>query len=98
MNIAQLINFNSCDRVAYSETRLKAITTSIAATLPQLQMQKRPFVSLSAVWAKAKEKTTCGLMCQVLFFSLCVCVSVCVLFVFIAVVLITFCRASNQLR
>lgn len=98
MNIARLINFNSCDGVAYSEIQLKAITPTIATSEPF------PLCTLSspAQWAfclavcKGKEDVnaphTFGLMCQVFF---CVFSSLlfCSVFVFIAV-LITSCTAQ----
>lgn len=97
MNIARLINFNSCDGVAYSEIQLKAITPTIATSEPFphpphfLLQLNGPFVLLSAVCGPKVKKTwmrhTRSDWCAK-------CSSVCsLLFVFIAV-LITSCTAQ----
>lgn len=80
MNIARLINFNSCDGVAYSEIQLKAITPTIAtseplpSTLPS-SAQWAFCLAVCSLWAKGKEDVnaphTCGLMCQVFFCVFC---------------------------
>lgn len=84
MNIARLINFNSCDGVAYSEIQLKAITPTIATSEPfPLSTLSSPAqwafcLAVCSLWAKGKEDVnaphTFGLMCQVFF---CVFSSVC---------------------
>lgn len=89
MNIARLINFNSCDGVAYSEIQLKAITPTIATSEPF--PHPLPFVLLSAVCGPKVKKTwmrhTRSDWCAK-------CSSVCsLLFVFI-VVLITSCTVE----
>lgn len=81
MNIARLINFNSCDGVAYSEIQLKAITPTIATSDPSLPptlpspAQWAFCLAVCSLWAKGKEDVnaphTCGLMCQVFFCVFC---------------------------
>lgn len=72
MNIARLINFNSCDGVAYSEIQLKAITPTIAPLSTLSSPAQWAFcLAVCSLWAKGKEDVnaphTFGLMCQVFF-------------------------------